>query len=65
MKTAGSVKVYVDGKLIGTFNLHAKHTKFGKIIARWSASSNASHRIRIVNATSGKRATFDVFLVLK
>ncbi len=65
MKPAGHVNVYVDGHLIGNFNLHAKHTKLGRIIARWSSSSNASHTIRIVNATTGKRLTFDTFVVLK
>ncbi len=60
------VRVRVDGKLVGTFSLGAKVTKFGRIIVARSWGSSGAHRIKVINvSTNGKRANFDTYVVLK
>jgi hypothetical protein len=63
--TSGKVKVYVDGKLLGRYDLRNASTKVGRIITRKSWSTKGTHTIRLVSDTSGKRVTFDAFIVLK
>ena len=65
MSNSGYVKLYIDGKLIGRYNLHSSTTKVGNIIARWSWAAGGSHTIRVVNDQSGTHANFDAFIVLK
>jgi hypothetical protein len=62
---SGKVRVYVDGTLIGTFDLHRSSTRLGRIIARASWSNWATHTIRIVAVGSGPRTGLDAFIVLK
>jgi hypothetical protein len=62
---AGYVKVYVDGKLLGRYNLRKSTTYFGQIIARASWTTSGSHRIRVVNDQGGRRANLDAFVVLR
>ena len=65
-KISGFVKVKVDGKLVGTYKLHARKTKLGRIIATQAWASSGDHRIKIVNVSkNGKRANFDAYIVLK
>ena len=65
MKTGGHVKLFVDGHMVGRYNLHAKTTIFGKMIEGLAWASNGQHRIRVVTDDSGKKATFDTFLIMK
>ncbi|HEY3335866.1 MAG TPA: Ig-like domain-containing protein [Candidatus Limnocylindrales bacterium] len=62
---SGWAKVYVDGKLIGRFNLYRSSTALGRIIARASWSANGTHTIRVVNDQGGKRTNFDAFIILR
>jgi hypothetical protein len=65
-KISGFVKVKIDGKLVGTYKLHARKTKLGRIIAAKSWASNGDHRIKVINVSKdGKRANFDAYIVLK
>ncbi len=64
-KASGYVKVLVDGKLLGRFNLHTQTAQMGAIIASKTWSANGTHVIRVVNDQGGKRANFDAFIVLK
>ena len=65
MKTGAHVKLFVDGHMVGRYNLHAKTTIFGKMIEVLAWASNGQHRIRVVADDSGKKATFDTFLIMK
>ncbi len=65
LKSGGHVKVIVDGHLVGTYSLHAKKTRFGRIISRATWAANGQHRIKIVALDNGKKATFDTFLIMK
>ena len=62
---SGYVKVYVDGKLLGRYNLRKSTTYLGQIIARASWSASGSHKIRVVNDQGGRRANLDAFVVLQ
>ncbi len=53
-KLSGHVKVYVDGTLVGRYNLHARTTKLGRIVVMVAWGAKGTHRIRIVNDTAGK-----------
>jgi hypothetical protein len=65
-KISGFVKVKVDGKVVGTYKLHASKTKYGRIIVAKAWASGGDHRIKIVNVSkNGKRANFDTYVVLK
>ena len=64
-KLSGHVKVYVDGTLVGRYNLHARTTKLGRIVVMVAWGAKGTHRIRIVNDTAGKRTNLDAFIVLK
>ena len=65
LKTGGHVKLFVDGKMVGRYNLHAKHTIFGRMIELLTWAANGQHRIKIVGDDTGKKATFDTFLIMK
>ena len=65
MKTGGHVKLFVDGHMVGRYNLHAKTTIFGKMIESSPGPRTASTASRIVNDDTGKKATFDTFLIMK
>ena len=62
---AGFVKVYVDGHLVGRFNVHSRSFIQGRIIARASWAASGTHTIVIVNDQAGKRANLDAFIVLR
>jgi hypothetical protein len=64
MATAGYVKVFIDGHLVGRFNLHRAATALGQLIARTSVSGGF-HTIRVVNDQAGKRSTLDAFVILR
>ena len=64
-RLSGHVKVYVDGTLVGRYNLHALTTRPGKIIVMVAWGTSGKHRIRIVNDQAGKRANLDAFIILK
>ena len=64
-RLSGHVKVYVDGTLVGRFNLHATTTRLGRVITMATWSTKGTHRIRIVNDNAGKRTNLDAFIVLK
>ena len=62
--TAGYVKVTVGG-VTSRVNLRASSTSPGQIVKSKMWSTVGSHGIKVVNDSSGRRATFDVFVVLK
>jgi hypothetical protein len=62
---AGKVRVKIDGKVVGTFSIHKKKLKYGKVITRAAWASNGAHRIVMINVSNGKRAYFDAYLVLE
>ena len=64
-RLSGHVKVYVDGTLVGRYNLHARTTKLGRVIVMVAWGAKGTHRIRIVNDQAGKRTNLDAFIVLK
>lgn len=64
ISTAGSVKVYVDGVLLGRYSLQRSTTALGMIIASRTWASSGAHSIRVVSDTA-KAATMDAFIVLK
>jgi hypothetical protein len=64
-KASGYVKVFVDGRLLGRFNLKTEKAQMGRIIAGATWGPTGTHTIRIVNDQNGKRTNFDAFLVLK
>jgi hypothetical protein len=64
--SSGKVKVYVDGVLVGRFDLYRSSTRLGQIISRASWSAKGTHTIRVVaDSGSSKRESFDAFIVLK
>ncbi len=62
---SGYVKVYVDGHLLGRYNLHRSKRANGRIIVRKTWSTRGTHTIKVVNAQGGRRADLDAFVVLK
>ena len=65
-KLSGHVKVYVDGTLVGRYNLHATDDEARQDHRHgWPGARTAQHRIRIVNDDAGKQANLDAFIVLK
>ena len=64
-RLSGFVKVYVDGTLIGRFNLHSSLMHPGRVIVKVAWATSGTHRIRIVNDQAGKRANLDAFIVLR
>ncbi len=65
LTSGGYVKVYIDGRLVGRYNLHRSSTAYGQIIVRKTWSTTGIHSIKVVNAQAGRRTTLDAFLVLK
>ncbi len=64
--TSGKVKVYIDGKLVGRFDLSRSSARVGQIISRATWSAKGTHTIRVVaDSGSSKRESFDAFIVLK
>jgi hypothetical protein len=63
--TGGKVDVFVDGAKVGRFDLHARATKFGKIISRQAWSTFGRHTVKIVAVNANARTFFDTFIVLK
>jgi hypothetical protein len=62
---SGKVKVYVDGTLLGTYDLKLASTRLGRIIAKASWGGWAKHTIRIVAVNNIKKTSLDAFIVLK
>jgi hypothetical protein len=62
--SSGKVKVYLDGTLLGTYDLKVASTRLGRIITTASWSGWSSHTIRIV-ANSSAKTGLDAFIVLK
>lgn len=62
---SGYVKVYVDGRLLGRYNLRTSTTYLGQIVARASWGDFGSHTIRVVNDQGGRRTNLDAFIVLR
>ncbi|MEI7744399.1 MAG: Ig-like domain-containing protein, partial [Chloroflexota bacterium] len=65
MASAGYVRVYVDGHLLGRYNLKTASTTLGQIIARKVGLGAGLHTIKIVNDQAGRRTTLDAFIVLQ
>ena len=63
--SSGKVKVYLDGVLIGTYNLQRSPGALGGIIARASWSGWRTKTIRIVAVGNGPKTGLDAFIVLK
>jgi hypothetical protein len=63
--SSGKVKVYVDGTLLGTYNLKRSPGALGGVIARASWSGWRTHTIRIVAVGTGPKTGLDAFIVLK
>ena len=63
--SSGYAKVYVDGTLVGRFNLRTSIAQPGRIIARATWSANGGHTIRVVNDQAGRKTNLDAFVVLK
>jgi hypothetical protein len=64
-RTSGYVKVYLDGRLVGRYNLHRSSTVNGLIIVRRTWATSGTHTIRIVNDQGGRRTNLDAFVVLR
>ena len=64
MATGGFVKVYLDGTLIGRFNLKKGATALGQLITARMVGGGF-HTIRVVNDQAGKRALLDAFVILR
>ena len=62
---SGKVKVYVDGTLLGTYDLKLDSTRLGRIIATKTWGAWGTHTIRIVAVNSAKKTGLDAFIVLK
>lgn len=62
---SGYVKVYVDGTLVGRYNLRSATPQAGRIIVRRTWSVSGAHTIRVVNDQGGRRANLDAFIVLR
>lgn len=63
----GQVKVYVDGTLAATVNLHASTTSYRRIVwsIRWSSTGTHTIRIKVVSPDGGPRASVDAIAILK
>jgi Predicted glycosyl hydrolase len=63
----GSAKVYVDGVLVATLDLHANATTYRRVVfaKTWSASGNHSLRIVVVGTAGHPRVDLDAFEVLR
>jgi hypothetical protein len=62
--SAGYVKVTIAG-VTSRINLRASSTSLGVIVKSKMWPTVGSHAIRVLNDSSGRRATFDAFVVLK
>ena len=62
---SGKVKVYVDGTLLGTYDLRLDSARLGRIIATKSWGAWGTHTIRIVAVNNVKKTGLDAFIVLK
>jgi Bacterial Ig domain len=62
---SGYVKVYVDGHLVGRYNLHRGRTANGRIVVRATWSVSGTHTIKVVNDQGGRRTNLDAFVVLR
>jgi hypothetical protein len=63
----GAAKVYVDGVLVTTIDLHAASTTYRRVAyARsWSASGNHTLRIVVVGTAGRPRVDIDAFEVVR
>jgi hypothetical protein len=62
---SGHVKVYIDGRFVGRYNLRASTTAAGQIIFRRAWATAGTHTIRVVNDQAGRRTSLDAFVVLR
>ena len=62
---SGYVKVYVDGKYAGRYNLRSSTSAAGQIVFRRSWATAGTHTIRVVNDQGGRRTSLDAFVVLR
>jgi hypothetical protein len=62
--TRGVARVYLDGKLAGTVNLHSATAIHRRIVFTHRWASDASHTIKIVCAGTAGHATVDVDAIL-
>ena len=63
IRSAGTVRVYVDGKLVARVSLRSATTLLAQIVTR-SSFTYGTHTIRVVNAQRGRTATLDAFVIL-
>lgn len=61
---SGSARVYADGHLLGTVNLHASTAQPRKIVFTHLWATSGAHTLKIVPATAGKRIDVDGFALL-
>ncbi len=63
---SGFVQVFVDGNLVGRFDLSANSPKYDRIIAKATLAGGGTHLIRIVDdSPNSKRTNLSDFVVLK
>jgi hypothetical protein len=62
--TRGSARVYLDGKLAGTVNLHSATAVHRRIVFARAWAADGSHTIKIVCAGTAGHATIDVDAIL-
>lgn len=63
----GRARVYVDGVLVGTVDLHAATTSWRTVVFAWSWATSGSHTLRIVCAGTAGHAKVgvDALVVLR
>ena len=64
-RLSGLVKVYVDGTLIGRFNLHSSLTHLGRVIVRLRGPRAARTGSGSSTTTGRQAANLDAFIVLR
>jgi hypothetical protein len=62
--TRGSARVYLDGKLAGTVNLHSATAMHRRLVFAHAWASDAKHTIKIVCVGTPGHATIDVDAIL-
>jgi flagellar hook-associated protein FlgK len=61
---SGHAEVWIDGSLAGTVDLHAKSTKYRKVVFRHHFTDLAGHTIKLLPVGDG-RIHLDAFLTLR
>jgi hypothetical protein len=63
--TRGRARVYVDGKLVGTIDLHASRFAARRTLYSTSWSTSGAHTLRILVASAGRPVAIDELVVIR